>query len=94
MCTVTLELPDELAALAQKNGLLTSSALEAYIRKSLTKEVRSPSKPAGASAPKLSFAEAQQKIRALGVELSVDRMLQQKHDDLAHELAIEAQEIN
>jgi hypothetical protein len=32
MCTVTLELSDELAALAEKQGLLTPSALEAYIK--------------------------------------------------------------
>jgi hypothetical protein len=37
MCTVTLELPDELVELAEKQGLLNPAALEAYIRKSLKK---------------------------------------------------------
>ncbi|GHV80899.1 hypothetical protein AGMMS49944_26900 [Spirochaetia bacterium] len=37
MCTVTLELPDELAAEAEKQGLLSPSALEAYILKSLNR---------------------------------------------------------
>jgi hypothetical protein len=37
MCIVTLELPDELVELAQEQGLLSSAALESYIRKSLKK---------------------------------------------------------
>jgi hypothetical protein len=32
MSTITLELPDELAAVAEKQGLLTPSALESYIK--------------------------------------------------------------
>ena len=35
MCTITLELPDELAAKAQEKGLLSAVALESYIRKAL-----------------------------------------------------------
>jgi hypothetical protein len=34
MSTITLELPDELAAVAEKQGLLSPLALEAYIQKS------------------------------------------------------------
>ena len=33
--------------------------------------------------PAVTFAEARQKIKALGVNLSVERMLRQKHEDLS-----------
>ena len=86
MCTVTLELSDELVAQAQERGLLTSFAIEKYIRKSIAGEPFIIAAPTNVPAKKLTFAEAQQKIQALGVNLSVDRMLRQKHTDLALEL--------
>ena len=44
MCTVTLELSDELVAIAEKQGLLTPSALEAYILKSVDRSETTRSK--------------------------------------------------
>jgi hypothetical protein len=35
MCTVTLELPDELVDRAKEKGLLSSTAIETYLRKLL-----------------------------------------------------------
>ena len=51
MCTVTLELSDELVAKAEKQGLLTPSAFEAYIRKSLANAVFPASKEVASRKP-------------------------------------------
>jgi hypothetical protein len=72
MCTVTLELSDELVAVAEKQGLLTPSALEAYIRKSLDEADNPP--------VRMSAREALNKGRGiakrLGSTLTVDRCLE------------------
>jgi hypothetical protein len=82
MCTVTLELSDELVAIAEKQGLLTPSALEAYIRKSLDNAVFPPSKEAASRKP-APLNETLGKIWALCKDstLTVDRFLEMQHKD-------------
>jgi hypothetical protein len=83
MCTVTLELSDELAAVAEKQGLLSPSALETYIRKSLDEAGFPAVKGGPGRKAAMSPSEARQKLRGLGKDtgLTVDRFLEMKHSD-------------
>jgi hypothetical protein len=87
MCTVTLELPDELVELAEKQGLLSPTALEAYIRKSLKKPVLFKAKEG--KPRKDDLDETLEELWGLckDAPLTVDSFLEDRHEEAEREEA-------
>jgi hypothetical protein len=87
MCTITLELPDELVERAQKQGLLSPGAVESYIRKSLKMPV-SVKAEAGKN-QKDDLDETLEELWELckDVPVSVDSFLEERHAETKREEA-------
>ena len=70
MTTLTIELPDELAAEARNRGLLVPEAVEAMIRERLrasaaTELLEAADQLAAAEFPSLTMAEIQKEVKAV-----------------------------
>ena len=70
MTTLTIELPDTLAAEAKRAGLLTSSAIEAILRESLRRSASNDlffaaDQLAAAEFPPMTMEEIQQEVNAV-----------------------------
>jgi hypothetical protein len=78
MCTVTLELSDELVAAAEKQGLLSPPALEAYIRQKLRGLGKKP-----------PLAQTMENLWELckDVPITVDSFLEERHAETEREEA-------
>jgi hypothetical protein len=87
MCTVTLELPDELVELAQKQGLLSPGALESYIRKSLEKPVFFKAKTGNTQKDDLDETLEELWELCKDVPITVDSFLEERHAEAEREEA-------